>query len=417
MNISGIELNTMSCNYRHLVCLIGSSMPLISIRINIWSYEISLFMILVVVTGTMIFLTDLLQTKKKLIIISPLEKYIFTLPIIMLLSLFYTMNTQIAIISILKYFFLIVMFYLATEIFVYENNVKIVMQMAVYSSVAFIIYLSYHFLYIKGTLFIGLDIEYGSKAGRNSLALMVLIIVAFTIGRYYGIDKVKDRRQAIITMPLLVFLIISMFLIQSRGALVAAIASSLILWFIINNNKKRWIKRLLIVLSLFCIIVIVLAPDELRIQSISRFLSVFYSIDGNSEKISGLGSINVRQELIRISLQTIQQKLFFGIGFGSFKDINPYSYATPHNDYLLFAVELGIVGFLGYCALVFSFIRMAYSNYKYDKNQWTSGMLHTVIAFSIYSLFISAYDNFLIWAIFAMILGTHKRIKINQKSI
>lgn len=412
MNITRAEVfnNINDVNRKYFV-LLGIFLPLINMRVNIGSYfDASFFMIFVLIIGGLKLLNRAVSKSNSRIKIYKIDFLIFALLLYMVFSLFISMNISSAIAKIIKFMVLLVLFYFSREIYMNDKSISRIMDYSIISCAGYIIYLSYFYLIKFQRLYIGVDVINGSRAGRNSFALVLLIIFSFSFGKLL---EIKNKKELYKLLPSFGVLAVGVLLLQSRGIIVALTIA--ILFVLIKMKSIKKIKRPLFIGLLLITVIIFLVPSDIRVQILNRIQSIFALFDDTLETVDGIGSINYRRALISISIEAINQNPLIGIGIGSFKVFNVYGYASPHNDYLYFMSEFGIIGLLLYIGILLTFFIMADKNYRINKTSVNLGLLTSMIGIIIYSSFINAYDNFLIWTVYAMIYSTYIKQRKKRK--
>lgn len=373
-------------------------MPLITLRLNIFNiYELSFYMVGVIILSFWCLLNFNRTSNRRLLSFHVAELILFTFVIYIAFSIFYTSNTRYGIVMVLKLTILFVLYLLSKIVFQNLKNISIVMRYSIISCSIYLLFLAYHYLIRLNKLYIGIDTLNGSIQGRNSLALAVLIIASFSIGFMLNM-RGKELWKF---FPFAIIVLFGVLLLQSRGIMVAL--SIVVFYIVFKERKNKSMKPFFIILIIIFFLFNYLLADDIKDQILERIESVVLVFSDDIENSEGVKSINSRKILIKNSLESISKHPLLGIGVGSFVKINNRNYASPHNDYLYIATEMGLIGFLLYCLLNIYFIKMAYYNFQVSRSTVTSGLLLAILSICIYSLFIKAYDNFLIWSVYAMI--------------
>jgi putative inorganic carbon (HCO3(-)) transporter len=177
------------------------------------------------------------------------------------------------------------------------------------------------------------------------LAPIFLIVLFFLAKIIYTKTRVGIRLIFILNSS---FLILILFCTGSFGAwmgVVGATGLGLIVWF--WGQKKRKIAIILAILLIFACVGLC-------------FLK-FSSIQGRL-------SIDSRFEIWQGAMDAVVMYPLIGIGPGTFKDFFPahplWGVPQPHNLYLAFLLQTGIIGFVGFLLLLFWFFRTAFSSFK-----------------------------------------------------
>lgn len=403
-----LEIETEKSKSTKFIGLLGIFMPLINLRVNIINiYDMSLFMGATIIFGIIQFIKRILKEKQISFRIQIVDLLIFILFVYMIFSLLFSIDKNIGIEKIIKFAILLILFYLSRMIFLNKHNIQQVIKYCIITCSAYIVYLSFYYLIVYNKLYIGMDIVSASKSGRNSLALVLLLILSFAIGVFLETQNKRGKRHI---LPFLAVLISGLLLLQSRGAMVT-IVMSLVFTTVLYKTKTKNLKKSIFTMIIIFAVILIIIPDELRSQIWYRVQSIFLVFNDNIQNTEGIGSINARKALISISFEAIKQNPIFGIGIGSFRSFSFTTYTSPHNDYLYFAAEFGLIGLFLYVYLLISIYRMASLNYKSEKTPYNRALLIAITSICIYSAFINAYDNFLIWSVYAMICATYSRLR------
>jgi len=178
----------------------------------------------------------------------------------------------------------------------------------------------------------------------NYLAMYLTPIMAMMF--CYGflglfIKANSGSKESVLLIAVSGFILLVLIFTKSFGAwmgIVIAIGLDLVLW--LRTIKKQKI-------ALFLIILLV-------ILSIGILTLKFNSVQGRL-------SIASRLEIWQKAIEAIWIYPVIGIGPGTFKDFFPeyplWGVPQPHNLYLAFLLQTGIIGFIGFILLMFWFFR------------------------------------------------------------
>ena len=207
-------------------------------------------------------------------------------------------------------------------------------------------------------------IAYAGLMGDYSFATLYIAsgcLLAFL--KYVRLNEIKFINFIIL---ILIFLISSIF-ISARTGLVS-LALTLVLYFLFNFRKNTF--------KLLFLVVIALLSSPLIIQSL---LSV--------RTMNNLFDDSGRFELILESIKLIENNFLFGIGFGIDKIKYSYNMIVPHNFFIQYILQFGIIGF----SLVFA--NFAIFINKYIKTNYISWLFILVFigAMFIPDIFSSRY--------------------------
>ncbi len=191
-----------------------------------------------------------------------------------------------------------------------------------------------------GQLWLTTPDAYGTFGNPNSLAGFLLIGIFLTA----GVILARRFRQSAVSLTVLLTLVVGLFLTNSKGAFVGAVAGA---WFfvmqILLEKSPRWgdrMKALTIAGIPLVLLVLVLAASG-RIDT----------------RAFGL-SMQIRFEYWKAAFAMIAQAPLRGVGLGGFGELYSY-HKTPmgwevrdaHNDYLQLAAELSVLAPLLYLVI------------------------------------------------------------------
>jgi len=172
------------------------------------------------------------------------------------------------------------------------------------------------------------------------------------------------------------FLILVLFFTKSFGAwmgIVGAIGLGLITWFL-RAKKKKIAIILAILLVVLCI---------------GLYFLKFSSIQGRL-------SVNSRLEIWQRAIDAVIMYPLIGIGPGTFRDFFPshpvWGVPQPHNLYLAFLLQTGIIGFIGFVLLLFWFFKTGVKQFAAHNSQFTTHYL-LLVALMIYILIHGLVDT------------------------
>lgn len=210
---------------------------------------------------------------------------------------------------------------------------------------------------------------FGLTSHPNFLAYyLMMILIVFTI----LVFEKKVSFSPILFVLFSIIQFIALLLTFSRGALIGLVIG-LALYFLIKKPKK------LIYIPLI-IIIVLLVPGVS-----SRFVELF-----DIEKLLSNSSFAWRLANWAKILDIIDGKtIIFGNGF---KSIVYYVNYAPHNEYIGFLFESGILGalsFYGFTVSIFFVFRKAYKRHTNQSSYFLIGMILIVV-----SMIMSLTDNF-----------------------
>jgi O-antigen ligase len=181
--------------------------------------------------------------------------------------------------------------------------------------------------------------------------------IALVLALVFCIEIIPSKLRSIFVLLILTGIIITF----SRSSILAGIlVIFLLLYFNIVNRKQFFIYS-----SIFLIIIIILVPiiinnvlstSGMNINNIIERLDWFYSI-GQVHDFSSQERIKV----VKRGLESINYNFFEGIGISGITKWDTF----PHNMYIYFAVQYGVIGFFMYPLFLLSAVSVGFSSNKW----------------------------------------------------
>ena len=216
----------------------------------------------------------------------------------------------------------------------------------------------YHFLefYLLGVLvlsilgfrgFVSMTLRRKYKNGhgrsKSQLPLVSATVSVFLIALYYILATPNVRWKKLIVSGILMMALVAAVFSLSRGSWVALMASTTCMLFFYLLDYEDSMKYIYVfvgiaLIALSLILITVYFPDR-----VFYLIQRFKSINPNTD------SLSIRLFIWNIAIELFKQRPIIGTGFAGFKTaFREYiiiAARDPHNTYLLFLVELGVVGF------------------------------------------------------------------------
>lgn len=313
-----------------------------------------------------------------------------------LISILYSSNFSVSIVDFSRHFILfssIIIFLslLQSKSFSFYNICLIISCFLIYEVVVSLFPL-FSFIFKNGFNFsiidsIDVDSLKGVTGNRNITTASIVIKIPFL---FYLVGNSNFYKRLFFSF-FSVLPIISLFLINSRAALLSFIFIAFVFLILILMYKKRKLISSLL----------------LSIPIILSFLIVKFIIpDNNSDTVERLSSITFSNEsssqrffLWENAIDFISKNPLIGSGIGTWKVESSFywgiygnNYLVPfhaHNDFLEFSTELGILGGLTY--LLLFFLMLFRSSFLFFK---TKSSKFLVIFLSSVALFVDSFLNF-----------------------
>lgn len=330
------------------------------------------------------------------------------LNLLMYLSVFIANDKRISLTNSIRFSMYIFIFYLISYKIKSSKQISMILKCFVFASFLSGIYSLFQIGY---TLYLGYSIDPSIRISSflenpNNLSaysiLSIFIVLSLLINS-------KSKKSKMLYALLIVLLAINIIFSQSRSALLAIVFGFLL--FAILWNRKFLIVSVLIPLVLFII------P-----QSRVRFMQIFDATQNSS-----------RFNIWEITKLMIKDNPIFGIGYENFSNAystyikNNLSYSIgegyvaihPHNIFLKFQVELGILGTLLFIlfliCIIFTFYKLFKTNIVNIENRiLVIGFSTSFISFILMNLidcYVSAPKIMITFVILLGVLNYYKKQK------
>lgn len=182
---------------------------------------------------------------------------------------------------------------------------------------------------------------------RGNKSILLGILLAIAAGwMLYEMASLADRRWLWLMVPAFLYVVIALlFLAKSRTA--SLIFVLLCLLFILKYLTMSWRSVLWMLVLVFMFAVVWLSASDLRLRVIGTLDDINAFSQG--QQISDDG---IRLEMYSVTSKIIAEKPWTGHGIATFssqykkysKGLPSEGTRTPHNDYLFYAAEIGLIG-------------------------------------------------------------------------
>ncbi|WP_439112675.1 O-antigen ligase family protein [Hydrogenophaga sp.] len=209
----------------------------------------------------------------------------------------------------------------------------------------------------------GLGQDHSVFIEHVSQSLMTAMFVAVCVHRAINCQTQKQR-YLWITLALLA-LISMVFLVQARSGLVALIVASAVLLFMhIPRQKLVWVGGAAMLMSSLLIVTSPLMRDRIVLA---------YSEVVNYKPFE-LTSLGARIDMWRFALDQSIEHPFTGTGAGTYRDLaaQHFGHCTwvcehPHNQYLFFSMEYGLLGLAAFLWFLWRVFVSAYKSLRPER--------------------------------------------------
>lgn len=247
----------------------------------------------------------------------------------------------------------------------------------------------------------------------NYVALFLTPIIVLLMGYGISLYQSKKYRLSLIVAAAVLINLAGLYTTGSRSGYLATTAG-LVFFLILNFWHQIRAKKYLKIGLLILIIVGVLGAA--------------YAFKPNFQASSGrvVTSNNIRWQIWQTSIEMIKNHPIFGAGLGNYQNafstltanrVNFPEFISPlalssHNVFLMFYVEIGILGVLGFIWLLIYFYRLGFSNFA---NAWSKILLSAMTALLLQGLVDTPYFKNDLSLLFWLIFGCMILLKGNRQ--
>lgn len=271
--------------------------------------------------------------------------------VILFLLLLVSITFSIALYGSLEKFFehkyenfrdLIFIYFIAVLLTYYRFEPQVVFKLSAVVSL-------YALLYVIAILFVSPERGIGLLETPIQRGNMGMLVGVMALISYFGLNRSRWKLIALIGFFSGVLLSI---LSGSRGGWLTIIIVFLTLLIVFYKfDRKRLIKAILLVLLFLFLLILFWSSLPIQVRVEQAISDVFNYFDGNYQT-----SVGYRLEMWKASWLGFVERPIFGWGFESFEFVYKkhleeyrsnsisYVFGHPHNDYMLFLVEMGVIG-------------------------------------------------------------------------
>lgn len=207
----------------------------------------------------------------------------------------------------------------------------------------------------------GLGVDHSVFVEYVSQSVMTAVFLAFTIQRTLA---AKNRSTMMGWGGISLMALISViFLLQGRSGLVASAIVITVFTASYTPPARRWQALMLMVIAVS--LLVMSSPLMLeRVQQGYKEVTQYQAFE--------LTSLGLRIDMWLLALNNFLQHPLLGTGIGTYHQIAAvhfahfaaadlaYTVIHPHNQYLFFAMEYGVIGLAGFCWLLWRLAKTAY---------------------------------------------------------
>jgi O-antigen ligase len=210
----------------------------------------------------------------------------------------------------------------------------------------------------------GFGVDHSVFIEYVSQSVMTAVFLALTIQRAL---TAKDRWASIVwSLFALIALGSVVFLLQGRSGLVAAATVVTVLAAMHTPPTRRWQAVLILIIAGF--LLVIASP-----LMMGRVLEAYDNIVGY--KAFDGTSLGLRIDMWRLALQSFVEHPFIGTGNGTYHQIAAahfghceYTCTHPHNQYLFFAMEYGVLGLTAFLWLLWALATTAHRSRRPERS-------------------------------------------------
>jgi O-antigen ligase len=207
----------------------------------------------------------------------------------------------------------------------------------------------------------GLGMDHSVFVEYVSQSVMTAVFLAFTIQRTWTAKEVRTRITWGAVSLLALFSVI--FLLQGRSGLVASAIVISVMTVINITPARRWLALMLMVIALT--LLVMLSP--LMLERVQQGYKEVIQYEAFSRT-----SLGLRMDMWLLALNNFWEHPLLGTGVGTYHQIAAthfsrfeaadlvYTVIHPHNQYLFFAMEYGVMGLMMFCWFLWRLAKTAY---------------------------------------------------------
>jgi O-antigen ligase len=187
-------------------------------------------------------------------------------------------------------------------------------------------------------------------------ALFAIIAVARQLARFHAGEKAG--------LVIAIWLTALVFLSQSRLGMLAILVMYPLSFLLLGGRKNIAMAVMMLVVGVSALTVLILSSDDLQ----RRFFGEDASMSVGGVAINASGRTTAWAALLNDINGPL--RLLFGAGAGAgslFCQLNLYNFPHPHNDYLRYLFDFGVVGLVWFLAFVVIAIRMVWVRIRADR--------------------------------------------------
>jgi O-antigen ligase len=261
----------------------------------------------------------------------------------------------------------------------------------------------------------GLGADHSVFLEYVSQSVMTSVFLAFTLQRLISSKNTKLMIFWACVSAMALFTIL--FLLSGRSGLIACTVVICVSAFLYIPKHRQW-QSLFLILSALTLFVLISPLMLSRVQQAYNDIVNYQSFDASS--------LGLRMDMWMLALKSFVQHPLFGTGVGTYPQIAASHFNTltaaqlvfavihPHNQYLFFAMEYGLVGLLAFLWFMWQLLNTAYISEMPERN-----ILFAVIAViavdSLYNvpLWYRA-ESYFFYAVLALLVASNQKSKDKQ---
>lgn len=361
-----------------------------------------------------------------------LNKALTALVVVNLLSVIFSVDYGLS----LRGFFgkelkFLAIYFMLVEVINSRNRLRIVL--ITFAASAVLIVADVGVQYFKGIDFLRnypLELFRGPFISHNGLGGWLIVVMFLFLGLLVG-GRIKSKGLKASLLILVVLLFICLLGTYSRGAWLGFVGGFLLLFYYCNCISSVTLNnRLLCLFIAVCSLAIVLIlPQSIKIKIKSIGRVSFKATETIGARIKSTfkteeGSIPIRLSLWKEALRIVGKYPLVGCGLNTYSIVarNYKSFGLggiyPHNSYLQKAAEIGLLGLLVFCWVLFSFFRIGLRYFRNKRDFLILGILSGILAFLVQSFFDTHLYSLQLVVLFWYMLGlTMVVIKLGQMEV
>ena len=191
----------------------------------------------------------------------------------------------------------------------------------------------------------------GLGINGNIYSYIIVIFLIFSVKNYF-----EDQLSIIFPLSCMLILLIIASKTSIASSLIVLLSFAIIYYFKRDEASKKYRKKSRIIFSSILLLGILLIIGSIYFSEYITIINRFDELLSNTEEIN---SLNTRQQLWSMGMERVWMSPLLGIDIVQsdlLSEVNLLYFGAPHNEFIFYWMTLGLLGLLGYVALLISML-------------------------------------------------------------